>query len=218
MRRALTAILAAALPMAAGAGTACPGLAIEVEAPEPLAQRICQVASDALPRFSACGLELGAPVTFSISQDLGPGCAGYFHCGTREIELLHPEVIASTEIEDSLFKPLDPYLFFDSIVVHELVHAAQDGAPCPFETCQASSEFLAYALQLDWLGPEARAAMGVTLPETPITMEEINIFVALFAPHIFASKSWAFLQQQPDSCAFTGQVARGEVIFDYPDG
>lgn len=193
---------------------------VSVSAEPPLASLMCEAAETAARELAACNLPLKAPVEIAISRDLeAKSCVGLYHCREDRIEVLPPDILETATRDTSLLYGLDARTYFKSVIFHELVHAAYDGTPCPFdELCRATTEYLAYSLQIRALDDAARADMGLAkIPADPIHNDEINTMILFLAPDTFAAKSYVHLMQRPDPCAFVAKVAAGEVYFDYAE-
>lgn len=123
-----------------------------------------------------------------------------------------------SELRDrtGVFSVLPDDAYFESVIAHELVHAAYDSVPCPFTACIATSEYLAYALQLRGLPDDLRTrfeeASGL---DRRVTRDEINAMFLMMAPNKFAAKAWTHFSQSPDPCAYAGQIMDGSIYFDF---
>lgn len=217
-KRLWVSLIATLVAWPVGAETVqCSGAPIEVTGASPgLISRTCATATRTEALLKRCGLPaLDGPIEILIVDDAGPDCIAVYHCGEDRIEILAPQEIERQWDPLGAFGFLPIEAYFHSVLVHELSHAIYDRVPCRFETCIATGEYLAYALQVLSLEPqerldfEARSAI-----ERPISEEELNAFLLYVAPNRFAQKAWAHLMQQDDACAFLGQLARGEVYFD----
>lgn len=168
--------------------------------------------------MGACGLALTRPISIELDADLGASCVGVYHCDEDRISLLPPDRLALALPDSTLFAPIDVMAYFDSIIVHELAHAAYDEVPCPFEKpCVATSEYLAYALQIESLSDADRSAIGLgVVPQVPIARDEITAVLAGWSAPRFAVKAWTHLKQRPDACAYIGMLAAGDLQFDNP--
>lgn len=218
MRLPVTLVLAL---LAAGAGRAeerrCPGVPVIVEAAGPDgAAEICAAARDAARLFAECGVPaLRRPVRIRRVPALPEGCAARYHCGEDRIEILAPDRVAATRRPDAPLAFLDAESFHRSVVVHELAHAAMENTPCPFATCVAAQEFVAYNLQILSLAPADRARFAAAIdPATIAAPERLNPFVLAVDPDAFLRRSWLWLGAQPGRCAYLGRVARGEIVLD----
>lgn len=194
---------------------ACPEGQITLDAPSGYSDRICRVAEQAVRDLAACNLPLERPVTIRLTADLGGNCVGLYHCGEDLIEIVHPDELSKVIDQSALFSELAPLEYFDSILFHELVHAAYDAVPCPFPSCTATSEYLAYALQISALSDEAREKIELgPVPDAPVSRQKFSAIMAFWAPDRFALNAWAHLMQQPDPCAYVARIVAGDIIFD----
>jgi hypothetical protein len=211
------AVLFAVLPtIAVGDAEICPDGLISVENGGDYTARVCGAAERAVEELRACNLPLERPVTVTLSKDIEEACAGLYHCGADLIEVLHPESLGKRIGNSALFSELGVLEYFDSIVFHELVHAAFDDVPCPLAACPATSEYLAYGLQIRMLSPEARTKIGLaTVPDKTVSRDAINAIMVFWAPDLFAVKAWTHLMQRPDPCAYVGLIASGAIRFDH---
>ncbi len=209
----LLSLIAAASPAVA---LTCGEDLVTIPDDTPWSERMCAQADRAVADLAKCGMPLKAPVTVSLAEDLGASCVGVFHCGEGQIELLNPESLATAKLDSGLFSELDTLTYFDSILFHELVHAAYDPTPCPFKFgCMATAEYLAYAFQIRSLSDEDRTNIGLEFTDQKkIAPDEINAMIALMAPSVFASKAWLHFEQHPEQCAFVEELAEGATYFD----
>ena len=201
--------------LALGEPVTCPGGQITLTGESPYGNRICKVAEQAVEELASCNLPLFRPISVSLADELEDNCVGLYHCGEDRIELLRPERLSAIIDQSALFSQLGLMEYFDSILFHELAHAAADAIPCPNATCPATSEYLAYALQIRALSPENREKMGLgDVPETIVGRDAINAIMVFWAPDRFARAAWTHLMQRPDPCGYVGLIARGNIIFD----
>jgi hypothetical protein len=217
---ALAAAALTAAALAAGAApaapTTCPGGRITVDAPEPgLAARICRVAEATAAGLARCGLPLPGRVEISVGADLAEGCMGVFHCGEGRIELRAPKSFAAARSPDGPFATLPERAYYDSVVAHEIAHAAHDAVPCPFGTCEVTGEYVAYASQIATL-PEAarRDFLAAALDGGPAGRADLSLVMLKLSPTRFAAAAATHLAAQDDSCATIEAIARGDLLFD----
>ncbi|APX24298.1 MAG: hypothetical protein CML50_15900 [Rhodobacteraceae bacterium] len=194
----------------------CPGTEITVSGADPATEaRVCAIVEDAAPGLAACGLPLETPLSLTLVDDLPQGCLGLYHCGEGRIEILSPDLLTQRRLPGSLFAAVPGAPYFDSIVVHELAHAAHDALPCPSGVCLATSEYLAYNMQIMSLAPEDRAHVEAVIDMGErVSHDEISAMVLFFSPDTFASRAWAHLNQRDDPCAYLRHVAKGDFTFD----
>lgn len=202
----------------ARADVLCPGTGVSVSGAGPATEaRVCAIVEEAAPGLAACGLPLETPLSLTLVDDLPQGCLGLYHCGESRIEILSPDRLAQRRRPGSLFATLPVDSYFDSIVVHELTHAAHDALPCPSGVCLATSEYLAYNMQIMSLAPEDRARVEAAIDMGErVSHDEISAMVLFFSPDAFASRAWAHLNQRGDPCAYLRHVAKGDFTFDRP--
>lgn len=210
------AILLARVP-GAGAALVCDGASVTVRAAEAaVAERVCRVVTRVAPKLAECGLPLTRVVTIDIVEGgLGDGCVGLYHCGDDLIEVLAPELLEAQREKSGLFGPIPADLFFDSVVVHELAHAAHDALPCPAGACLATSEYLAYNSQIMSLSAADQSAIMASIDmERTVNHDELNASILFFKPDAFAARAWAHLNQRDDRCDYLRHVAEGDFTFD----
>ena len=200
--------------------TACDNGVVSVETsnhPE-LFQQTCNSADKALTLFKSCNLP-EPPVTSIVPADtLPPSCLALYHCAEDYIEMLTPDALARVMQSEWILSVLQPDALYDSLVVHELAHAVLKGFPCPYGDCMASAEYFAFSLQFMSLEEQDRARIEAkTIVASPVRDEEIDAFLFLVSPSLFAAKTWSHLQQQTDSCGFLRDIAAGTRNFDRSD-
>lgn len=209
-------VLAAALP-AAGDPRACAGGAVFTENAGDVHEMICAHAARATEQLATCNLTVPAPVTVAVVPALTDQCLGLYHCGTGRIEVLAPEAYPPLRAASpgSAFDPVSDAAFYESILRHELAHAALDKMPCPFAACPAGQEYIAYTMQVRFLPEADRIAFEeATSHDGPVSRDMLSGISMMMAPDRFAQRAWLHLKARPDPCAFIGQIARAEVLLD----
>lgn len=183
-------------------------------------EMLCEAAEAIRAALAQCNLDIKAHLTIEITSDLPDGCIGQYHCGEGRIELGPLEDYASflSNTPDSLFAHLPPRTFYESVLRHELVHAALEDMPCPYQSCRAGQEFIAYALQMWFLSETDRAPFDEAVAERdrPATADSLNAFILAMAPEKFALNAYAYFRAQDDPCAFVSSVANGTTVMDVP--
>lgn len=194
----------------------CPDGAFSISAEPDLATQMCVIAADARDSLSTCGIDLDRPLLIEMVENLPTGCIGEYHCGQDRITLLSPQAVSGELNDDHPLRQIDVETYLASVLVHELVHAALESMPCPFTSCVASQEYVAYAMQMHSLPEDARSTV-LTRPELDrtITDDEINPIILQMAPDLFMQKAWLHFSQQEDPCGFIRQIAAGAFLFDY---
>ena len=196
----------------------CDGIPVTVSAPGPaLADRTCRAATRAVRLLAQCGVKLQHPQRIEVKEAI-PGssdCLGVYHCGKNRIELLSPAAIEQMRSGDGAFHALPSDIYFDSVVAHELAHAAYDAVPCPYPDCLLTSDYVAYAMQVHSLPPAARKLFETDLSmENKISRYELSVVGLLMSPRSFARKAWVHFSQREDGCAYVGEMMRANFYLD----
>lgn len=214
---ALAALLSCWSSAALPASLTCETVPITVETDsDDLAQRICRVAERAIAANTACNVPLTRPIEIATLESLSANCIGLYHCGEDRIEVLTPEAMTALRDRTGLFSALPDDIYYDSVIAHELVHAAYDAVPCPFDACIATSEYLSYALQIRSLPTDLRADLEAAADlNRRVARDELNMMFLFMAPNKFAAKAWTHFSQRPDPCAYAGQIMNGSIFFDF---
>ncbi|WP_218588614.1 DUF6639 family protein [Marivita hallyeonensis] len=176
---------------------------------------MCSASDRALSLMDECGLRKPAPVTISVSDLDPPTCLGLFHCGEATIEVLSPDMIEARRSETGVYSDIPADRLFESVIVHELGHAAMDQTPCPYGNCVATSEYFAYTFQLLDLSEEDRATV-VPQAEQPVDVkrDQINSMLLFMAPDVFVRNVWGHVSSRGDICTQLRGVQDGIIVFD----
>ncbi len=205
------------MPGSAAAGAesiACTDRMLSVDGADgEVAARVCNAAVAAKEELASCGLAQLRPVVIEIRPEaFGPTehCAGLYTCGSDRILLRAPKAMARLMPEESIFAPLPPADYYDSLVVHELAHALMDQSECTGEHCDADREYVAYALQIASLSDENRALIERfhTL-DRPVDVARLNAFLLFMKPDVFAAHAWAHFDDAGNGCAFVADLVNG---------
>lgn len=201
---------------AAGEPLACPDLPVSVTARSgALAERTCRAARRATDYLSACGLALRMPVTVNVvdrAPDTDLPCLGFYHCERGEIELASPRALDRLLLPDGPYSRIPRDLYYDTLVGHEVTHAVIAQATAPVRPDVANSEYVAYAVQLELLGPAGRAPIfahaGGTeaAPPRPVPLNEVMLG---FSPVRFAISAWLHFTGPEGGCAFVSDLVEG---------
>ena len=155
------------------------------------------------------------PVRIELVQDLQQGCVGLYHCGEGFIEVLSPAALREIRKQDGAFSHLPVDAYFESIIIHELVHAATENMPCPFDDCVAAKEYVAYVMQIMSLMPDARKEFEeVSGIDRSVSADELSLLMLLMVPELFAQKVWAHFSQRDAPCDFVEQLLKAEILID----
>ena len=222
MRRCLEWIFIATLQAGIPAGAeplecADPRFAI-VSDDDALAQQVCTLATEAAEKLAACNVPLAETrrIRIELVTEMPEKCLGLYHCGENQIEIPVPDVMQSMRLHDSSLSHVSNEAFFQSVLVHELAHAAFDEMPCPFESCITSSEYIAYNMQVMSLPADDISTFesGLDMAKK-IPRDSLNPVILFMKPDTFMSWAWIHLNQRPDACAYIGDVMAGRIRMDY---
>lgn len=197
---------------------ACPGGDVLTVSAEEDHALICDIAGRASRDLASCHLTVPEPVTIAVIPELSDHCLGLYHCGQNLIEILAPEAYAAMQEdgETRAFAGLSPEALFDSVIRHELAHAALDTMPCPFEACPVGQEYVGYTMQIMFLPDEDRAIFeAMNAQDRPVTPDMFNPIMLMMAPDNFAGRAWHDLRTRPDPCGYIRQIAEGETLLDF---
>jgi hypothetical protein len=177
---------------------------------------VCDAAKRARDLFRSCNVSPAMQtIRIDIVEDMKPECVAIYHCGDFSIQILSPPRMQVRRDADGAFIDLGTDEYFKSVVVHELTHAANDDLPCPFESCVATDEYIAYAMQIMSLDPHAQLSFeersGI---DRRVSSDELSPFILFMPPDLFAQKAWAHLSQRSDACDYIGDLSDGHLRFD----
>lgn len=205
-------------PPLAADGIACRESTITVWNAEDRTRTICEAASKAIEQLSSCNLIVSQKITIEIIDTLPRNCHGLYLCDDKVIQLLPLENYMEylSKNPESPFSHLEPEVFFDSVLRHELAHAALDGTPCPFDVCPVTREFVAYSMQTWFLSDTDRAPFDQAYlnSDKPMTRDDISALALMMVPNTFIKNAYVYLSQRNDPCEFIAEIVRGEVVLD----
>ena len=181
-------------------------------------ERTCKAASEARKTLESCGIALNRPIDIEIVQgfpDQYTACLGLYHCGEDQIEILSPQDMAATRDRDGVFEFISDDAYWQSIIAHELTHAAYDSVKCPFTSCVATAEYASYAMQVFSLPADQQPLFGksVTLRSKP-SQDSISGVMAFMSPDHFAKIAWLHFQNRDAPCDYMRLIMSGQIFFD----
>ncbi|PHP64635.1 hypothetical protein CSC94_23335 [Zhengella mangrovi] len=189
---------------------------IRVMANEPgLKERVCRAAAHAFETMADCRILQPPEIEISVVSGIKENCVGVYHCGENRIEVLPPSAMVGLMEKTDFFAALEPGIYFDSVVTHELSHAAFASTPCPYPSCHVTSEYFAYAMQIRSLSKADRARIELGLDLTvKVPDKDIHDLLLVLAPADFARRVWQHISNQQNACAFLRKLIMGEKRFD----
>lgn len=210
--------LAAFISVGSAADLSCDGIPLIISAPSSeIARQTCQAATRTLPILAQCGVILSQPQAIEVVQTLPgfPDCMGIYHCGKNTINILTPSAVERLRRDDSAFHAIPSAAYFESILAHELAHAAYDAVPCPYPNCLLTSEYVGYAMQVFSLPRTDQKLFEADIDlENRVSRYEISIIGLLMAPENFPRKVWAHFVQRKDGCAYVADMMRADFYLD----
>ncbi len=179
---------------------------------------VCEVVLSAVTRIEACGLTQSSPIKVHVVGgpiESNPDCLGVFHCTTNEILILDPDRLSNTLGTDHPLGVIPEDLLFGSLLTHELTHAIvyqARGGPAP---AIAEEEYVAYAMQFQFLSDENRKLVLQRFPATErqASLSLLNNVKLTFSPTLFGALAWRHFEEQEDGCEFVRRILRGEIRF-----
>ncbi|NNE81467.1 MAG: hypothetical protein HKN18_14465 [Silicimonas sp.] len=180
--------------------------------------RVCTAASDARKSLKQCGVSLDRNIEIEIVKAFDAqynACLGLYHCGEDRIEILAPAELSAARDRDGPFELISDDAYWDSILAHELTHAAYDTIECPFSNCIVTSEYASYAMQVFSMPEDQRDLFGqtVTLRSKP-SYDAITEVMLFLAPGHFAKIAWLHFQDREQPCGYMRMVMEGQIFFD----
>lgn len=211
-------LLTLASPLAAERRLCANPLFVAVGTDTDTLARVCRIASDTLTYFEACGVPLNRSIEIELIEAFeGPmkHCVGLYRCGQDKIEVLTPDALSEKRDRAGAFVEISDQAYWESIIVHELTHAAYDVVACPFLSCVATSEYASYVMQVRSLPYEERRLFGQTIQLRGVpTDDAISPIMLFMAPDYFATLAWQHFQNRDDPCAYMTYIMQGDLFFD----
>lgn len=200
----------------AGQGTICDDFDIRVTAAESeIADQICDVVKRAKSLLDQCHLVQNQPLEILVQHKaVVPGLLAHFSPQKDQIVVPPPKTLFENLAENSVFRALPTEQLFDSIVVHELTHAFFVETECGLQTCRAGHEFIAYAMQLDYLPEKSRALLLAAFPSREsVNLSMFSDFYLDILPERFAVDAWRHFAAPGNGCDLIGDIVSGKVTF-----
>lgn len=212
----LCVLSAVAITASVGWAASCEGSGVTVASDRPeLVERICRAAEDSTALLAECGLQVPGEIEIGIVGELPFGCLGLYHCNAARIDVLDPDAFVSAVAPEGPFFAVSTEALYDSIVVHEMAHAAYDDGNCPFATCPVAAEYIAYVMQVRSLPDSDRDAFeAATQIDTSSARSYLSATMLAMSPQRFAAAAWAHFLRQASPCGYIEAIAAGDVVLD----
>ena len=194
-----------------------PNISVEADSGKD-ADFACKATAIAIPRLAALGLTLQEPVQIKVTEILEhvPGAYVAFYCtADREIQVLTTECLEDPPARATAFSEMEAAVLFESLIVHELTHAAIDQWLPHHFVPKIVHEYLAYAIQLDTLPTaERQRILAKANVRGPPDIARINEALLDIAPLYFAAASWLFFTANGGDANHVKSVLDGGFLFD----
>lgn len=197
---------------------ACAAAPVRVSAPEARdGELACVAAARAVARLQSFGLMIRDPVLIEVTEemDVAPGvCVALYSSGTGTLQVLPVDCLDDRDGRASAFPEMEAGVLFESLVLHELVHASLDQTPAASALPRLAHEYLAYAIQLAALPADdlARVLERARVAK-PVALPELNEAVLDFSPLRFAAMAYLHFMQEGGDAAAVARVVSGAVVF-----
>lgn len=182
------------------------------------AELACDVAAEADARLRSLGLAVQEPVRIEITEtlDAAPGsCVALYNTADKTLQVLPVDCLKDRPGRASAFPEMDAELLFESLILHELVHAYTDQSAEGRILPRVAYEYLAYAIQLDALPKTERARILAKVEVATLGgIGQINDAVLALSPLRFAALSWLHFSQEGGDADLVRRILRGELRFN----
>ena len=152
-------------------------------------------------------------VSNGVRHPLGRPALGFFDIVNERILIRSREVIPSL-VSGTPFAAIPIGEFYESIVVHEIIHGALDQNIRWHVMGHTAGEYLAYALQIESLSPSARDTILQHVANRVNTDAFVFTDILLsMDPFFFAAQAYQHFKATSDSCATVFALLNGEAPF-----
>lgn len=196
----------------------CPGLQIEIKARSTDERRLaCSAAADALRLLGRCSIAPRRPMRVEIMSEVrhpfsGP-ILGMFDIAQERVLVTEQANIADL-VEDTPYAVLPRRVFYESLIVHEIVHGVMHQNLKRKATTHAAYEYPAYALQIESLPADVRETFLRSFDQAALKSDTLfNDSVLFFDPYFFAARAYHHFTNTPNACAHLSGLLSGEVAF-----
>lgn len=179
------------------------------------AQIACDVAVATDARLRSLGLSIDEQVLIEVTRemDVAPGiCVALYSTTSKKLQVLPVDCLAGQPGRAKPFPAMSADLLFESLIVHELVHAYLDQLPEGRILPRIAHEYMAYAIQLDALPEQERQRIiAQAAVQSPIELTSINEAILNMSPLRFAAMAWLHFRQEGGNAALVRRVVDGSL-------
>ena len=187
-----------------------------------VAKRLCKPASWAIDQMDHCGFAIKEKLTVEVVEDLrhpfGTPVVGKSDSAEFSVQVAPPSQCRKLAREEIALAEVDFHALYESIVVHEVIHAVlwqQLDHPQNGSVSEIAGEYVAYAFQLLSLPEADREKLLAAFPRAPPRdLGPFNSMALLLKPLRFATNAYRHLMSVDDRCEFLRKIISGKVEFD----
>jgi hypothetical protein len=168
-----------------------------------------------------CGIAARRPVLVRIVPEVrhprgGQPIFGLFDTAQERI-LVSGYASAVALVKDTPFSVLPVPEFYQSLIVHEIVHGVLHQNYGRQPKSHAAYEYPAYALQIEFLPASMRDQFLQAFDRTPVRSGFVfSDTILFFDPFSFAARAYQHFKSAPDGCAHIRSLLDGEAEFVAP--
>ena len=186
------------------------------------AKRLCKPASWALDQMDHCGFAIKEKLTVEVVEDLrhpfGTPVVGKSDSAEFSVQVASPSQCRQLAREEIALAEVDFHALYESIVVHEVIHAVLWQQPDHTQNesiSEIAAEYVAYAFQLLSLPEADRQNLLTAFPRAPPRdLGPFNFMALQLSPLRFATNAYRHLMSVDDRCELLRKIVTGEVEFD----
>jgi hypothetical protein len=197
----------------------CLGMPVDVRAESADERRLaCAAAADTIGLLGRCGISPRRLLRVQIQREVrhplsGEAIFGMLDARHERILVTHESNIPSL-VQGTPYARLPQRDFYKSLLVHEIVHGIMQQNLNRSARSHAAYEYPAYALQIESLPPQVRAAFFQAFDQSTIeTTSVFNDTVLFFDPYHFAARAYRHFKTSVDGCAYLASLLDGEAAF-----
>lgn len=193
------------------------GISVTAASPDE-ADQACDAAARADAQLRGLGLHAPAAVLIEVTDTLDvaeDACVALYSPHEKRMQVLAVECLGDSAARASTFPRMDAEVLFESLIVHELVHAYLDQDERGYLLPRIAHEYLAYAIQMDSLPKEDRnRALSRAAVAEPVELQAINDALLNMAPVTFAAMAWTHFHRQGGDAALVERIISGQIVLN----
>ena len=195
---------------------------VNAETAEFGSKRLCKPASWALDQMDRCGFAIKEKITVEVVKDLkhplGILVVGKSDSAAFRVQVASPSQCNRLASEEIALAEVDFDALYESIVVHEVIHAVlwqQLDHSRNESISEIASEYVAYAFQVLSLPKADRRKLLAAFPRAPPRdLGPFNFMALQLEPLRFATNAYRHFTSMDNHCVFLRKIISGDVEFD----